>query len=59
MNEKDLEELVVAYLTEKNIVLKLTRDLYSPYGLVCTDINNSISHLDAVLVMLKKEMVQE
>ncbi len=57
MNEKELENLVIAYLTEKLVVLKIARSIFSPGGLDCNDLNTSIFHLEAVLVMLREKKV--
>lgn len=59
MNEKELENLVIAYLTEKLVVLKIARSIFSPGGLDCNDLNTSIFHLEAVLVMLREKKVQD
>lgn len=54
MTEEAIKELVLAYLEEKLNVLVVARDLFSPLGLECHDINSKIAYLYKVLVWVRE-----
>lgn len=49
-----IEESVIAYLEEKLNVLVVARNVFSPLGIDCHDIDSKIASLSPVLVWVRE-----
>lgn len=55
MTDKAIEELIIAYLEEKLSVLVIAKNIFSPFGIDCHEVDFKIATLRQVLIWVREE----